>query len=1225
MSSRLVVLLALLCVAAVVSPAYAAAETTPSPWWQVRTRSIPTNQWVPEDFEEEITTENGEEFGFVGVLQGILVDGEVVGCLATAGEIGSFCPLFTGFPPTSTAAELETLLEGVYGTSAVEVSGGPVGGVPFKIVRLGGSLPKGEITGDNNNFHLGHFTGNVRNEGGSGHLVTTITNLGDAQLDATQTPLTIVDELPEGVEATKIFVSAGREATGAPDDPENSVSCSIEAAGLVACSLEGTLQPYEAIELDMWTSLTGQPPAAGAPGKVTVSGGNAPAITAPQTVNVSPEKAPFGLEYFTAEVEAEGGGQDAQAGDHPFQFTTSLALNSDGIRAPRAGATGHSSIYVEQPAMPRSLRFPLPVGLIANATARPQCPMTEFLAAAGGVAPCSPETALGVAAASFFEPGFLGLARREVPVFNLPPARGEPARFGFVAENAVVVIDTAIDPSNGYRGVAEVSNLTQLAVFLSSTVTLWGNPGDPRHDASRGNDCLRDSPKCQRPSGLSEVPFLRMPVSCGAPLDFLAEAEPWNVPIGSVIDRSLFQSEALHGCNRIPFDPTISATPTSKLAANPSGLDFDLTMPNSGLLNPDGIAEGQAKKIEVALPEGVTINPSEGEGLVGCSPAQYAAETASSPPGAGCPEASKVGSVQIQTPLLEEEAKGSLYVASPHDNPFDSLVGLYLVAKIPERGIVVKQAGKVEADPKTGQLTTTFDDVPQLPFNSFHLHFREGGRAPLVTPPACGTYDIVARFVPWSAADPDNPRPDEIVTRTASFEVERGVDGGACPSGGLPPFHPNLSAGTINNAAGRYSPFNLRLTRTDGEQEFTHFSIKLPPGVSGKLAGIPLCSDGAIAAAKARTGRNGGAEELEHPSCPGASQVGRTLVGAGVGSILTYVPGKLYLAGPYNGAPISVVSITAAKVGPFDLGTVVVREGLKVNPETAEVFVDAAGSDPIPHIIQGIPVHARDIRIYTDRPEFTLNPTSCEPTSTASTVVGSGLDFGSAADDVPVTVTSRFQAADCQSLGFKPRLAISLLGGTKRGDTPRLKAVLRPRAGDANIAAAQVTLPHSVFLEQAHIRTVCTRVQFNAGAGNGAECPKASVYGQARAISPLLDEPLTGPVYLRSSSHPLPDLVAALHAQKIDFNLVGRIDSGKGGRIRNTFEATPDVPVTKFVLQMQGGKKGLVTNSTNLCAGRKHRAIAAFTGHNGKQRTLHPVVGAKCGGKKASSKRHSGA
>jgi hypothetical protein len=352
--------------------------------------------------------------------------------------------------------------------------------------------------------------------------------------------------------------------------------------------------------------------------------------------------------------------------------------------------------------------------------------------------------------------------------------------------------------------------------------------------------------------------------------------------------------------------------------------------------------------------------------------------------------------------------------------------------------------------------------------------------------------------------------------------------------------------------------------------------------------------------------------------------VGRTLVGAGVGPSLTYVPGKVYLAGPYHGSPLSIVSITAAKAGPFDLGTVVVRFALNIDPETAEVSVDGAGSDPIPHIVNGIPVHLRDIRAYVDRPNFTLNPTSCAKKSTASTILGSGLDFVSLLDDNPVTVSSPFQAADCASLGFKPKLALSLKGGTKRGDTPAFKALLTyPKGAYANIASAQVTLPHSVFLEQSHIKTICTRVQFAAGGGNGEQCPAASIYGKAKAVTPILSDPLEGPVFLRSSSHNLPDLVVALHNGQINIDLVGRIDSVKGGRIRNTFEAVPDAPVTSFTLEMQGGKKGLLVNSTNLCK-KTNRALAHFVGQNGKVHNFNPVVQAQCpkkGKKKSKGKK----
>jgi len=430
-----------------------------------------------------------------------------------------------------------------------------------------------------------------------------------------------------------------------------------------------------------------------------------------------------------------------------------------------------------------------------------------------------------------------------------------------------------------------------------------------------------------------------------------------------------------------------------------------------------------------------------------------------------------------------------------------------------------------------------------------------------------------------------------------------------------------LIAGSINNAAGRFSPFNVRLFRTDSEQEFTRFSIKLPPGVVGKLAGVPFCPDAAIQAAKARTGIHGGEEEINSPSCPAASEIGHSLAGAGVGSALAYAPGKLYLAGPYHGSAISLVAITAAKVGPFDLGTVVIRQAFKVDPETGEVFIDATGSDPIPHIIKGIPVHARDIRAYTDRPNFVLNPSSCKRTSTASTLLGSGLDFSSEADDRPVTVSTPFQAADCAALPFKPRLSLKLKGGTKRGDYPALNAVLNMNGiGEAGIRRAQVTLPRSEFIANAHFKTICTRVVFKQGAHPGERCPQGSIYGKAVAETPILSEPLTGPVFLRSSEHQLPDVVASLHNGEIDVVLVGRVDSVKG-RLRNTFEATPDAPVKRVLVSLLGGKKGLFENSTNLCQGT-HKAIASFTGHNGKERNFNPeLIATGCKGKAKKQKR----
>jgi hypothetical protein len=1193
-----VVVLAALVLLAVLPMASASAA---SPWWQVMTGSRPSHLWEPTDHIQTIKTEVGTIFSFEGVAQRLEVEGKALGCLGTADPGGSFfCTTFVGTPPISNAAELEAALEAAYGTDQVEVTGGPVGGDPFHIVVPGREEPAITLTPAFQGA-LGAAKATVISAGGSGRLAISVTNLGDEAVNASKKALLIADRLPEGVEAT------GVSAVGGAQGKAGTIECALEASSQVLCEFEGTLGPYDSIDIEISVRLIGSPPIAGDPGEITVSGANSPFTAVSQPITLSPEPTPFGIERFDARSEQEGGAEVVQAGAHPFQLTTAVQFNS----GRRTGPT------VEQPALPRNVRVVLPAGLAGNTNALRQCDLDVFYDVTEQlVNRCPDDTAVGAASVTFT--GLLGFQHVAVPVFSLAPAKGEPARFGFMVGGNPVLIDTELDPEYGYRLVAVVRNTTQVIQALSTTLTMWGTPGDPRHDNARGWACvyqLADVGPCERPQNLPEIPLLRQPVSCSSGFNFDLEVEPWNTALGTLIKSLSTVGANLQGCNRVPFSPSVASSPTSEAAEAASGFDFRLDFPNSGLLGSEAIAEGQPKKVEVTLPKGMTVNPSNGEGLAGCTPAQYRRESASSRPGEGCPDAAKIGTVDISTPLLKEEGHGGLFIASPYDNPSGSLLALYLVARIPERGIVVKLAGKVDANPDTGQLTTTFDDLPQLPFSTFKLRFREGGRAPLVTPPVCGTYDVVSRFTPWSAADPDQPAPGEVVTRVTSFAIRQGLDGGACPSDGLRPFRPDLVAGTLSNAAGTFSPFTVQLTRKDGEQEFTHFSIKLPPGVSGKLTRIPFCPDNGIDVAQTRKGPHGGEEELRDPSCPAASEIGHTSVGAGVGSLLTYVPGKVYLAGPYHGSAFSIVSITAAKVGPFDLGTVVVREALKINPDTAEVFVDATGSDPIPHIVKGLPVHAREIWVDVDRPDFVLNPTGCKRTSTSSTVVGSGLDFGFHGDDQPVTVTSPFQAADCSGLGFRPRLALRLIGGTKRSANPALKAVVKARKGDANIGKAQVTLPHSEFLDQSHIRTVCTRTQFAAGLRPGEGCPAASIYGHARAITPLLDDPLQGPVFLRSSSHALPDLVAALHSDKIDINVVGRIDSSRGG-IRTSFETVPDAPITRFTLTMQGGHKGLLINSTDICH-QKARALAVFAGHNGRERTSRPLLKSLSCGKRA--------
>ncbi|HYJ22675.1 MAG TPA: hypothetical protein VEW07_11715 [Solirubrobacterales bacterium] len=931
-----------------------------------------------------------------------------------------------------------------------------------------------------------------------------------------------------------------------------------------------------------------------------------------------PASAAFGLKNLDVTFAGPPGMPPMGAGTHPLAMTTNLDFNT--VIDPEKG-----EIPIDAA---KDLTIELPPGMVGDPTAVPRCSAASFLEMALfqespiAIPPCGNDTAVGtidlVVGVNEPLPG-------TTAVYNLVPPRGAVIQLGFIAAGFPITLVVKLKDSAPYNPIVSVNYIPQAVSFYSSRTTIWGNPADPAHNSERGI-CVSSSADDSCPvSDNARRPFLTMPRSCSGPLTTIFSADSWQNPgvwippvAVSTHDNSVPPNPlAVSGCGNLGFAPDIDAQPTTEQAESPSGLDFSLDVDDQGLTDPAGTAQSDIRKAVVTLPEGVTVNPSVAEGLATCTPADLNRETLGSEPGQGCPQASKVGGVEVETPLLEGVLlKGSIFVAQQDDpattrpgaeNPFDSLIAMYLVIREPQRGILVKLPGEVALDQRTGQLITTFGEdgyeLPQFPFSHFRLHLREGARSPLITPPACGTYTATAVFTPW--ANPSAP-----LSTTSSFKIGAGVGGSPCPKG-APPFHPGFEAGSINNSAGSYSPFYMRLIRSDGEQELTRFDSVLPPGVTGKIAGVAKCSAAAIAVAKSKTGR----QELASPSCPAASQIGRTLAGAGVGSALTYVPGKIYLGGPFAGDPLSIIAITPAVAGPFDAGTVVVHQALTLDPTTAEVQVDGAHSDPIPHILKGVPLKLRDLRVYVDRNNFTLNPTSCDPSRAKATLFGAFLDVFSSADDVPVGLSTPYQAAGCSSLGFKPKLSLKLTGGTKRGDHPALKAILRPRKGDANVGRSVVTLPPSEFIDNAHIQNPCTRVQFNAD-----RCPRGSLLGTARAVTPLLDEPLEGPVYFRSNGgeHPLPDIVADLRGV-VRFVLVGNIDSVKG-RIRTTFASPPDAPVTKFTLSLKGGKKGLLINNRNLCL-HKLRASAELTGQNGRPYDRRVAVKTSCAKKKAKPQR----
>jgi hypothetical protein len=884
----------------------------------------------------------------------------------------------------------------------------------------------------------------------------------------------------------------------------------------------------------------------------------------------------------------------AKPSEHPFEIvpgsfhftpsTMQAGAHSDWVTSfdfahEESGATYNDA---------RTIVNELPAGFDASNTAVPTCTDAQLLLnnphAHETLPNCPIASQIGqVSVEIFANPQRPIQSHITFPLYNMEVTSfGVAAELGFKAIILTQVLHVEVRP--GDTGLTAVTpNIPDLGETHGVSVTVWGLPASHEHDAQRAVTCgghgepppvvCRDELEGIQEAKIPVRPFLSNPTSCGM-FEARMEAESWEEPgePGNLPTKASVGVGPIVECDRVPFEPSIEVQPSTRAAESPTGLEVSLVVPQTWE-NPYAIATANLKDATVTLPLGMTVNPSAGSGLGACTPGQFASETSGSPPGAGCPAESKIGSIDIETPLLNEVIHGAVYLAAPYDNvpefgdaehPGGSLLALYIVAKDPARGILIKVAGRVAPDPVTGRLTTTFLNNPQQPFSRFTLKFRPGATAPLVSPPACGGYAAQAALTPWSA--PLEPR----LVASEPFQISEGVREGPCPSGGVPPFSPHAVTGTLNNAAGSYSPFYLRVIREDGEQEVTGFSTVMPPGLTGNLSGVPFCPDAAIEAARQRTG----GQELAQPSCPAASRVGHSVVGAGVGTVLAQTPGGLYLAGPYHGAPLSLVSITSATVGPFDLGTVVIRFALRINPLTAQVEVDATGSDPIPHIIRGIVVHVRDIRAYVDRPDFIKNPTSCEPMSIANTVTGAGADPSNPADEAPVAVASRFQASECQSLGFKPRFQASVTGKASKANGVGLKVEIAyptaPQGTQANIKAVKVELPVQLPSRLTTLQKACLKATFDA---NPAACPPASMVGDATAITPILPVPLTGPAYFVSNGNAkFPELVIVLQGYGITIDLHGETFINKAGITSSTFRTIPDQPVTSFELTLPQGK-----------------------------------------------------
>jgi hypothetical protein len=1029
--------------------------------------------------------------------------------------------------------------------------------------------------------------------GGTGKLVVSASNLGDGEVDGSSAKVTLRDTLPEHVVAKSV---SGKVA-GVPGllELRGAVACSVVSGSLVECVFEGKLPPYEGIEAEIGVEVLAGAKS-GEANQVSVSGGGAPGVSLERPIVVSGAPTPFGPASYEQTAFNEDGSLDTQAGSHPYGLTTTLDLN-------------RSAIVPYQPAQPKDLHFNLPPGLIGNPQPFPQCTDAQFSRELEGFAnECLADTAVGVATITIDEPALFGVLVVTTPVFNLKPAVGEPARFGFQTLVAHVILDTSVRTGGDYGVTVSVNNITQIAALLDSQVTFWGVPGDPIHDQSRGWQCIDGGiwgeviPKvgpCKTQGQKAPPPLLSLPTSCTGPLQTTMSADSWAQAGSFTAPLAPPSQPSMDGCNRLPFEPSISVAPDGQAGSSPSGLTVGIHVPQDALLSPTGLAEANVKDTTVTLPAGVALNPAAADGLEACSEAQIALESHTAPT---CPEASKVGTVEIKTPLLPNALTGEAFLAAQNANPFGSLVALYIVAEDPVSGTLIKVAGEVKPDPVTGQLVSSFKDTPQLPFEDLSLHFFGGSRAPLGTPASCGSYTTRAAIAPWSGNAAAEP--------SSVFQIVSGPNGSACES--PLPFAPSLTAGSTNIQAGAFTPFTTTMSREDGQQNLQAIVLHMPPGISGLLSSVKLC----------------GEPQADQGTCGHESEIGETVVSVGLGgNPFSVKGGKVFITEGYGGAPYGLSIVNPAKAGPYDLeqGTpcdcVVVRAKIEVDPITAALTIttDNTGPYKIPTILDGIPLQIQHVNVLINRPGFTFNPTNCNPMSITGTL--SSTEGATSALSVPLQVTN------CAVLAFKPGFSVSTSGKTSRANGASLHVKLvypkAPFGSQANIGKVKVDLPKQLPSRLTTLQKACPDSTFNR---NPAACSTQSRIGEAKATTPLLPVPLSGPAYFVShGGAKFPELVIVLSGFGTTVQLHAETFISPAGITSSTFRTVPDVPVGTFELTLPQGKYSALAANGNLCKSTL-KMPTAFTAQNGA--TIHqntPISVTGCPkhkkAKKASKRR----
>ncbi len=986
--------------------------------------------------------------------------------------------------------------------------------------------------------------------GSSGYVNVDVYDVGGAPSLA---GAIVTDTLPQGVSAeTGNGWTCGTAAR---------VTCTHELEALPGLSQEA--------ELELEVTVNQGAAEGSFPNEVTVAGGGAPnPASASNRFTVSATPAHFGFADADAWFTNADGTTDTQAGSHPYEVTFDYDVN-----------TAVHSRPVEET---RNIAVNLPPGLVGNPTAVPQCSRQQF-----DKKGCPASSQIGVAPTGLGVPEGGLPTTFEFPVYNLTPPPGVPAEFAFSIFGIHAILDAGVRSDGDYGITEHVDDVPQRAV-VRSRVTLWGVPADPSHDVERCTVVKEELEECDLPSSAQEVPFLTLPTSCEGAQPFSISSDAWgdSGATGSYEFLSHDGSGALTGftgCDRLGFQPTITVAPDTSYSDTPAGLTVEVKMPQEGLADSEALSISNIKNTTVVLPKGVVINPGQAAGLQACQAGEDAVGTQEAP---SCPNASKVGTDEIESPLLKNSLKGNVYVLQ--SNP----PNLQLLVAASGEGVNLKLVGDVHLDEATGQLSTTFSKTPELPFTSFKLAFSGGAQAALATPTTCGTYTTTSDFMPWSTPAVGDAFP------VSNFTIDSGPggDGTAGCSGPLP-FKPNLTAGSTTDQAGGFTSFSLLLTREDGQQRIGTLQFKTPEGLLGMISKVPLCPE-----AQANAG-----------TCSSASQIGHTVVEAGPGPYPLVVPqpgqspAPIYLTEGYKGAPYGLSIVVPLHVGPFTLQTQVVRARIEVNPITTQLTVT---TDPLPTIIDGIPADLRAINAVIDRPGFMFNPTGCEPSSFSGTATSS--------EGASAPIGSHFQMGSCRALTFKPNFKVSTSGKTSRKNGASLDAkILYPTGelGDnqassqSNVKMVKVDLPKQLPSRLTTLQKACPSQTFEA---NPAACPEDSKVGTATAITPVLPVQLTGPAYFVSyGGAKFPELVIVLQGYGVTVFLHGETFISKAGITSSTFRQVPDVPITSFELQLPEGPYSALAANGNLCT-TKLKMPTAFTGQNGatlKQTTPISVTG----------------